>query len=57
MAVAEPEGTRRRRAFLLLLLALIAILLSLLGAYLVVISQNPASKVSQPGIVYGLPPA
>jgi hypothetical protein len=57
MAVDESEDTRRRRALFLLLLALIAILLSLLGSYLVVISQNPASKVSQPGIVYGAPPA
>jgi len=40
---------------LILLAALLALGISFLGAYLVVVSQNPASAVSGPAFVYGSP--
>ena len=54
MASEEPE--RRRRGLLFLLLAvLLALALSLLGSYLVVVSQNPSNTVHGPSFVYGSP--
>jgi hypothetical protein len=42
---------------LLLLSALLALLLALLGAYLVVVSQNSAASVKGPATVYGPGPS
>jgi len=54
--VAQNEDDQRRRRLLMILLtALLAILLSFLGSYLVVVSQNSASAVSGPQFVYGSP--
>jgi hypothetical protein len=40
------------RIWLLLISALLAVLIALLGSYLVVISQNPKGQSSSPGAVY-----
>jgi len=41
------------RVRLLVLAALLALMLAVVGAYLVVISQNPASSVTGPSVLYG----
>jgi len=41
------------RARLMVLAALLALLIAVVGAYLVVISQNPASSVTGPSVSYG----
>jgi hypothetical protein len=54
--VSQNPDDRRRRPFLLIILAaILALGISFLGAYLVVLSQNPASAVSGPSFVYGSP--
>jgi hypothetical protein len=49
--------TQRRRLFFLLLSAVLALCLALLGAYLVVVSENSASAVKGPATVYGPGPS
>jgi hypothetical protein len=56
MATNRPE-TQRRRLLFLLLSALLALALALLGAYLVVVSENSASAVKGPATVYGPGPS
>jgi hypothetical protein len=53
MATSPPEEPRRRRLLFLLLSVLISLLIALFGAYLVVVSQNPASSVTGPAATYG----
>jgi len=56
MAANLSPTSRRRRFLFLLLSALLALGLALLGAYLVVVSQNPARAVKGPATVYGPAP-
>jgi hypothetical protein len=54
--MAQEDHERRRRGLLFLLLAVIlALALSILGSYLVVVSQNPSNTVNGPAFVYGSP--
>ncbi len=48
-----PNG--RRGLIFLLMAVILALGLSVLGSYLVVVSQNPASRVNGPSFVYGSP--
>ena len=41
------------RIWLVVIAALLALGVAIVGAYLVVVSQNPASAVSGPAAVYG----
>jgi len=50
----DPDPPRRRPFLLILIAAVLALLISFLGAYLVVVSQNP-SAVAGPAFVYGSP--
>lgn len=52
----RQPGPIRRRFVFLLLSALLALGLALLGAYLVVVSQNSASAVKGPATEYGPAP-
>jgi hypothetical protein len=49
---APPAG----RLLFLLISSLLALVLSVLGAYLVVVSQNSANAVNGPATVYGPAP-
>jgi hypothetical protein len=53
MATSPPDESRRRRLLFLLFSVLISLFIALLGAYLVVVSQNSASSVSGPATSYG----
>jgi hypothetical protein len=56
VATQGDEPDRRRRGLIFLLLAVILALgLSVLGSYLVVVSQNPSPVVTGPTFVYGSP--
>jgi hypothetical protein len=56
MAAKESDADRRPSRLVYLLVAVImALVLSILGAYMVVVSQNPAGAVSGPAFVYGSP--
>ncbi len=52
MATRGPNGNR---PLFLLLAVVLALGIAILGAYLVVVSQNPAASVKGPTFVYGSP--
>ena len=56
MGVNLPVTQRKKFLFLLVSVAF-ALILSVVGAYLVVVSQNSASAVNGPATVYGPSPA
>ena len=55
MASEEREENGRRRLLILFLAIVLALGISVVGSYLIVVSQNPAAKVSGPAFVYGSP--
>jgi hypothetical protein len=55
MATEEPPPDRRRGILFLLLAVVLALVISVFGSYLVVVSQNPSKNVTGPAFVYGSP--
>ena len=54
MAANAPNGgAGGRRGLFLLLAVLLALLISVGGSYLIVVSQNPSTSVKGPAFVYG----
>jgi hypothetical protein len=50
-----PPPNGGRRILFLLLAVVLALVISILGSYLVVVSQNPSKTVTGPAFVYGSP--
>jgi hypothetical protein len=50
-----PPGNRGRGMLFLLLAVVLALGISILGSYLVVVGQNPKTAVNGPSFVYGSP--